>query len=228
MTVNYRQLCDAFSSDRMSPYKDGNRSESQALAVYQNNILLCESLYPSLHLLEVLLRNRLEEALVNQHGDQWYSRPTFVESLHDDESRKLNEALQKLGKENLDRQRDGKPIKTVNSGRVVAQLSFGFWTGLLGTNYEQTLWVPNHKRIFPAALPSERNIKQIRLRINRVRLLRNRVMHHEPIWNHPALWDRYQDILDFIEWISPDALEWSQPFDRFPDTFASVFPRQEA
>lgn len=32
--------------------------------------------------------------------------------------------------------------KLLTSGRVVAELSFGFWTALIGRKYEKRLWVP--------------------------------------------------------------------------------------
>jgi len=36
-------------------------------------------------------------------------------------------------------------------GRVVAELSFGFWIGLVGKQYDHTLWVPHLHRAFPHA-----------------------------------------------------------------------------
>src|ERR1700694_4376445 len=98
-------------------------------------------------------------------------------------------------------------------GKLVAELSFGFWTGLVGRQYEQTLWVPGLYRAFPNATrivtagpEGSKKVKlkrsQIAERLDAIRKLRNRIAHHEPIWDL-GLQDRYREIIEAISWICP-------------------------
>lgn len=51
-----------------------------------------------------------------------------------------------------------------------------------------------------------------------VRVLRNRIAHHEPILS----WDlckQHNKILELIEWLSPPAAKWCRENDRFPQAY---------
>lgn len=121
--------------------------------------------------------------------------------------------------------------KTITPARVISGLSFGFWTTLLGHKYEDPhskslLWPNLDRVVFPGA-PPDYTITDIRAAFHRIRLLRNRLSHHEAIWKfhyddpqsgkpdygNPVygaqascslLRKHYDDILDMIGWMSPD------------------------
>src|SRR5215218_9061396 len=108
------------SAERIGAYRRGAADDEQVLARYLWNTALCEALYPSLHFLEVALRNVVFEAAAAtypaHHGAGCWLEDARV--LHDAEARTVRAARQRLS-------RRGKPCE---AGRLVAELSFGFWT----------------------------------------------------------------------------------------------------
>jgi Abi-like protein len=215
---DYPRICAGLSTERMQPFRAPGGDAKDALNRYQHNIELSEALYPGLHLLEVTLRNRLEAVLTGMFGENWFLEPRLENILlPDTERQKLFEARASLESANEDRRNKGLPERAMTSGRVVAELGFAFWTSLLGVPYEQVIWRSHQKMIFPETLSSQRNIKTIRPMLRAIRHLRNRVMHHEPIWNAPDLNEKYSDILELLRWLDPSVAGWLTGFDRFPN-----------
>ena len=106
--------------------------------------------------------------------------------------------------------------------RVVAELSFGFWTGLTGPRYD-VLWRNHLVKIFPRR-PVQR--AHVQTRLNSIRKLRNRVAHYEPILSRPLQKDVNQ-IFDTISWMSPVTARWVRSNSSFEARFAiykAIFP----
>src|SRR5689334_21061592 len=82
------------SAERIGSYRRGGADDEEALARYLWNIALCEALYPSLHFLEIALRNAVFEAAAATYplastagaggADCWLEHPGI---LHADEAR---------------------------------------------------------------------------------------------------------------------------------------------
>jgi len=54
-------------------------------------------------------------------------------------------------------------------------------------------------------------------RFTEIRILRNRVFHHEPIWNKDKLGQQYEDLVEALGWLNPDLRDTNQLVcDRFP------------
>jgi hypothetical protein len=142
---------------------------------YLWNTALSEALYPSLQGLEVTLRKSLHGALSRRYGTPaWYDYPECLELL---EQQKIIEAKIEIPN------RKGRTGITL--GRVVAQLSFGFWPRLLNNPYEPHLWSPDRyamiRAVFPNIARYMRSRGTIFKRYDGMRQLRNRVLHFEPI-----------------------------------------------
>jgi hypothetical protein len=75
---------------------------------------------------ELLPRNELHNALTSLHGPTWFDRPGLLQP----------DLLRKVAAVKSNLTRAGRPL---DPGRIVAELSFGFWTQLYGRVYE----VPN-------------------------------------------------------------------------------------
>lgn len=119
----------AISKDRLAKYLAhtfGNLDE--ALALYERNCRLSEAFYTPLQCLEVCLRNHVNDVLCNDYGADWFQNGN--PHLKPDALIKITAAISQLTQ-------NQKPITT---GAVVAELSFGFWVGLMGTGYDATLW----------------------------------------------------------------------------------------
>jgi len=204
--MELKSFVDAMSSERLSGYhrKGQAESASHVLRRYLWNMQLSEALYPALNLLEVTLRNRLHTAL-NRHAgrDDWYT----VIALEPREAAAIQDAIALLV-------RQGKPV---TAGGVVAELSFGFWCSLFDVRYEhgQRLWPWLATAVFPFAPRHERQRKNLSRHINRIRKLRNRVFHYEPLWHWHDLADQHALAVNLLKWLNPDMADVLAAVDRF-------------
>jgi hypothetical protein len=227
------ELEATLAPDRLASYRPPGADDLTTIATYFWNVALSRDLHFCLGAAEVSMRNGIHHALSAHAGQaNWYDVIPLLP--------KETEAIQKA-KQNIRNSR-----KTLVPGRVVAELSFGFWTSLLSAGfgphgYGGALWSPNYAALiilaFPFLKPPNQNRSYVHRRFNTLRLLRNRTMHHEPIWNGMtlrqqqrtvtiSLSDLYDDILDAIGWSSPRLCDSVMAFDRFPETLATGLPGQ--
>lgn len=197
-------LAEAISAERLAPYRTlAGGDPVLAVKLYERNTALSEAFYGALQGLEVTLRNRVDRALASGLGcADWYN--TGI--LHPEQSRPLEQAKQALTRE----------AKPLSPGRIVAELSFGFWTGMTGPKYSD-LWRLHLVRVF-ARRPLQR--AEAHERLNSIRKLRNRIAHYEPILSRPLDRD-FNRILDAIAWMCPVTASWVRAQSAFPERFAA-------
>jgi len=162
-----------------------------------------------LQTLEIVLRNNIHDALADQFGTPaWYEPTAGV--LYAPELQKVDEAKQVLT-------RGGKPV---TPGRVVAELSFGFWTvGLLRGAYEVSIWRRVIQAVFPR-IPSDMKTRNTVSRLlNDIRNLRNSVFHHDPIWHMTNLNNKHGRILKMIHYMNPSMRDFVTIADNFPAVY---------
>lgn len=203
--------------ERLQPYLDAAGGERMiAYQLYTLNSAVSEALYQPLQMLEVALRNRFHFELSTAYGEDWYDKAGVITNIF--QRKQIKEAKQNLITEN----------KSVDPGRIVASLSFGFWTACLGRHYEDQLWRKALHKAFKNAPKG-----MLRRHINRsstpIRVLRNRVAHHEPIlkFNLPS---RHAAIIELTSWLSTAAAEWADRHSRFRQVYdadlAELFQRK--
>lgn len=93
-------------------------------------------------------------------------------------------------------------------GKVIAELTFGFWRYLIESRYHTALWVPAIHQAFPNGSANTR-LKRQQVAANMQQLLfaRNRVAHHEPIHMRDMKKDmRAANLL--VNWVSTQAVAW--------------------
>lgn len=202
----------ALSPERLHPYLDAAGGDRQsALRLYLWNTAVSAAFYGPLQGLEVVLRNAIHRQLVERYGAAWYT------NLDTDLDRG---ALGRIRQAMADLTRDG-PSEDIPL--ILATLSFGFWVSLLGSggrlesgrkaNYEMTLWRPALRQVFAHCAKLTR--RQAHGPLNELRILRNRIAHHEPIFarNLPAY---HAQILEVMGWISPGVRTWVAHHSRLP------------
>ncbi len=210
--IFFDELSIVFSQERLDGYLSHakcNNSKTDALMAYSWNMELSQSLYPALQILEITLRNSLHQALsVNFDTEYWFELPF----LHERERKQTNQAKDDLRKLN----------KKIEAGRVVAELSFGFWTSLFDVRYEhgQILWPKLFKPTFPFLSKRERTRAFLSRELNRIRFLRNRIFHHEPIWHWKDLSEQHKGIINLTHGLSPAASKYLKLFDQFQTTYS--------
>lgn len=208
-------LEEALSLDRFGRYlawADGDRE--RAIELYTLNSQLSACFHISLHMLEVVLRNRIH-AVASQWNNEdrdyeepqlpWYDRPEFQIGTWQ---------LDQLKKAKADLLDDRKPIET---GRVIAALTFSYWTAFFGKDYED-LWQRGLYQIGKRPDGKGLRRKDFSAPLTPLRLLRNRIAHHEPIlsWNLPK---HHSAIIQLTEWLSPAAAAWTNLNCPFKDVF---------
>lgn len=192
-------------SERIDAYRQDGANQKSTLARYLLNMALSEALYPVLQFSEIALRNAVHRELTARCGsDVWFDSPQArLTSWQQD---KVTEA-----KRNLSRLH-----KPLTSGRIIAELNFGFWTGFFNKQHART-GIGSHlsKNVFPYAPTTEQVQVKLARRWQGIRDLRNRVFHHERILHWRDLDQRHQAILEIIGWMSPELRDLTNSLDRF-------------
>lgn len=214
-------LIDLFSLKRLSSYKyNENDTDTIALERYLYNIELSKSLYPLLSILEISLRNRINQAIESVIQENWLGKELNQQNiLLANEHKKLLEAKQKLL---------NKGHRNIGKDDLIAELSLGFWIHLCTKRYKTALW---HKQNFFRTVFADYpnfsefdKLSKIFPTLNLMLKLRNRVFHHEIIINHPyGINNCYRDLRKLLSYISKDSLLY---LDRVCD-FNKVITKQK-
>ena len=185
ISENIERVWEGFSRQspkRFARYVDpATNSHLDAMARYHWNVQLAEALTPGIHAIEICLRNAIHNAMRTTYptsNDMWFdawvgqgiSREPLLLTLDSDQVQAARTRVMNLS-------------KPVEAPRLVAQLSFGFWVELLNDDYDM-------KIVRPLLGGPMRNVKDpyrkqasLRELFGKFRELRNRVAHHEPIFD---------------------------------------------
>lgn len=189
-------LRDIISSERLTSYlQDAGFDDERAIRIYFWNMKLSAAFFPVLGAAEVALRNRVVARAHGIYGPEWWRSANLITHLG-----KRGFGIVKRAEAAIAAQG-----KAVDSGRMTAQLSFGFWTKMLLPKYEPDLWTPISIG-FPD-LPLNVDLAALLTRCEQVRELRNRISHHEPIFQRNLTAD-YGACIELITWLSRPKAEW--------------------
>ena len=191
-----------FSTERLEPYLCYHDNDfEKSLLHYKANIKISEAFYPLLSILEIGLRNNFDYQLKRLfQNEQWHEDPQFIKIVSRFQIERISEARTSILREK----------KQVTSGKIISELSFGFWTSLLDSRFERTLW-KNLRLSFPNCPKSIRKRKTMSSKFNGIRKLRNRIFHHESIsWNIEALQNYRNEIVEGIDWLDKDLVNWCE------------------
>ncbi len=170
--MKYQDFENAFSAARLNKYKNAcNGNTNKALTLYRHNVKLCQKFYGVLNIFEIILRNSINKhytSLFNdrdwifhqlQNGGMLEHSPQQHNTLED-----INNLITK-----------GK----YTSDKVVASVSFGFWTYMF-TKVPFRLGGQSILKIFTMRQHGLGQ-KAIFKDLQQIKTFRNRIAHHEPI-----------------------------------------------
>lgn len=202
------QLPHLLSAARLSTYINARHSDTaSAIRLYAWNIEVSAALWGGFSLLEVCLRNAMHYQLaVLASRDDWWNAPTIT--LHHEQADAVTKAITFVA---------SAKGPTYSADDVVAELTLGFWTALLANRYHQRLWAPAIIHAFPHWHARRGPLQQ---RLERLRRLRNRVAHHEPIFTRNLVRD-HEDTLSVLAAIDPAARDWVVAESRLPTVIAA-------
>lgn len=209
-----KSIIKTLSASRLSTYKKPHlcdASDEQSLGLYAWNKQLSGLFYPVLQVLEVSLRNAINNAYIEYHEKlvenshqpkDWPTEKAKIDPLwfcNAYTAANNNIAFKQIRTVKNDLARVGKPIDPDN---VIAKLTFGFWVHMTDKNHRASsppanppiieLWPKLNSLVFPDAKDVNNtplSINHISATLMEVNRLRNRIAHHEPIWKADDLFD---------------------------------------
>lgn len=191
------------SSAHMATYEQATKAaeedESAALKLYAWNAAVSGALLAPLHICEVSLRNAVSEALEIVYGPDWPWSATFERSLPDP-------AQGYSPRKDLQSAR--RPANS--TGKVIPELKFVFWQKMLTGRFDGRLWDQHLQQVLPNMDASQSVSQQRQILYNgleQLRKLRNRIAHHEPIFNRNLI-DDYQKILELVGYRCTITASW--------------------
>lgn len=235
MVINHL-VEQALSTARLDSYRRHTSTEDHAWALYRWNIAIAAALLPLAADLEVTLRNTVHDRLTDYfRRDDWWTSPTLV--LDDMTNQMLAKAVRK--------HRKGLARGTVGPGKVVADTTLGVWVRLLGRggrsalgqaiDYEAGLWRPALRLGFARGIKTSSGRERrptrndVHRRAQAFQRLRNRAVHHEPVFNGIAIpgtrelmpldevWERS---IELLEWMNPELAALHRDADKFATLLA--------
>ncbi|KAF0112182.1 MAG: hypothetical protein FD128_1531 [Hyphomonadaceae bacterium] len=129
---------------------------------------------------------------------------TVEEAIESERLRDLEITIQRIMNSN----------KQINNRRIVAGLSFGFWSAMLGDRYNQYIWSKHFVNIFTEST-GKFDRKKLRQEITKIVALRNKISHHEPIFQD-NLHEHYSRVMKTNYWLCPPTADWAKKLCRVP------------
>lgn len=171
------------------------------MALHCWNTDVSAALYVILQLCELSVRNGTVEAIEKVFGPNWHLNRGFGHTL----------PVLKGGKgyqPKADLRACASRLPT--AGKVVAELKFAFWQYMFVQGQDKRIWLPHFALSFPG-FDAKMTIEQARASVHddieKIRHLRNRIAHHEPIFARNLQEDRDR-VLRLIAWRRPTVARW--------------------
>jgi len=201
----------------------GRPNPTRAVALYEHNSRLSAAAWSTVADVEVLLRNALADAIAAQHAAhrpatpfRWYDEPPWFPT-----GRWFTDQTIAAIRSATRRARDPGPggAPRPPAGRVIAEFNLGFWRYLLIARYEHSLWNPAMRARFPGLshLSGSDSRRAVHERVERLNYLRNRIAHHEPIYEPFNVPGRdapldptvvLHEAIGVVHWNDPGAAAW--------------------
>lgn len=206
-------LTRSLSPSRLTTYgahPDSDGDRVRGMKLYGWNASLSAALMVPLHYCEVAVRNAVAESIALTYGDDWPWQSKFELSLPAKTGRY---------KQRNDLIAARSTCSQGNTGKVIPELKFAFWTQMLTKRHDGRIWEPHLRSAFQNA-PEDLTTAAIRQQLNKdlyqIKNVRNRVAHHESILsrNHE---DDYACIQRVVSWRCTETLKWMNEQQTFTD-----------
>ncbi len=199
-------LVGMLSAERLAKLVAITGSQKEALEVHQQVLQLNSSTMVVVATVEIAIRNSVCDNLeAHFNVANWLTAPPVPFAWKRLEAGKVSQALDSAKRAEYSKLTQaqkaaldvvafpaGRPPGTLHShrararrnhipvsnGKVVAELTLYFWKRLFGPDYEQALWRPTLKRVFPDKAVRRADIAS---NLEVIYQARNRLAHHEPV-----------------------------------------------
>jgi hypothetical protein len=183
--------------ERIAAYVEACASDfPEAIVLYHWNATVSAAFWQPLGHVEVALRNALSESLTRRHVER-ARRGSWLDDAHKELDAGARGAITAA------RRRVRRKGKRPSDSQTISELGFGFWRFLI-TRRHTALW-PDLASAFPGA--PDRRRETVEEPIARLHELRNRIAHHQRIWNRD-LAARYADLLLVAGYLDVGLPDW--------------------
>lgn len=224
-TINHTRLEPYISTARLNTYRNffSPVDQVELLGCYLWSKEVATAFFPLLQVLEITLRNSIHNEARKALGPYWFDNVATKpqKSLSDPQKSHVKHLTDSIRNARDEIRRDLRmpPTATVSEDRIIAKVTFGFWTNLFSAAFDvnrnpRALWPVLLRPVFPNAPQGHRDRATMQSKLLAIKTFRNKAFHHEPIWNigRPAgvqdamskLLATCNSILDIIRWISLD------------------------
>lgn len=211
----HKAIEKTLSVSRFATYRNtvvsttGSNCIHTALSLYEWNAKLAASFFVPLHIYEVTLRNAISDAISQRYGADWPTNDYFLNSL----TSKNKRAVTSLYKDGAYR----------GLGKILPELKLHFWEEMLTRRHDGRIWKPYINTVFPNA--TQLTVEQIRTQLKDacfiIRKLRNRIAHHEPIFNQASLTSVYPLIASTVAMRCNETHQWLNQLETVNELFAN-------
>ncbi|WP_343599504.1 Abi family protein [Pseudomonas sp.] len=184
------------SSRRFATYlKAAGFKVDYAFELYLYNARLAKAFLFPLHVVEIALRNAIDEVLSARYSLDWHHDAKLHATLTAESLASLTKAKSRASKGGAAAKKDD----------VISCLTFDFWSNLFRPEYDRPFWQTSMGQLLPNSAGMTRaQLQSLVVGINR---FRNRIAHHEPIFALNVS-SQYREILNVVEYRSAAASEW--------------------
>lgn len=201
-STQLNQIFQTLSFERMQTYENKTKTREQAVKLYLWNAQISGAFLFPLHICEVTIRNAIAEILYTQYGSNWVNNHMFINSLPNHPKPKYNQRT------DLDKATKQHTLNYIP--KIIPELNFVFWQAMLTQRHDTRLWNSQFQLIFPHANLSrsvQKNREHLHNDLDIVRRLRNRIAHHEPIFDEKLL-SIYNKIIKIIGYRCQETANW--------------------
>lgn len=195
----HAKIKHSLSTARLSTYESVTSDLAKAIELYRWNLAVSAAFLECLSVCEVVVRNAVSEAIQAAHGESWVTDSTFQGRLPKNAKQTLQKAVCKS--------------RTVD--KTIPELPFVFWQSMFTSRFDADIWNKQLNTIMPNA--ENKNVAQLRREIyedlDTLRQLRNRIAHHEPIFNRDLEAD-HQRLHKIIAYRSFEVSGWVAGWQR--------------
>ena len=238
--MKFRDFSQYFSAARVNRYLiAAGHSKSGAVKLYKANLKTSQAFHPLLGVIEVVLRNRLNDILTAHFKDpDWIinqktgfmSDPSLRFTYKRTGLKKTNDFLKT--EVNKAEKRLLKAKTPITSGKIIAEQTLGFWTDLFEVHHYRLL-KGKPIQIF-RSLPPAHGRKEVNDELNKVRRFRNRINHNEPICfngnniDFTETLEVHKSIINLLTWIDPEITRMISDLDTVKRTIGKATAIQKA
>ena len=201
------EICLSLSAARFNAYRRHVASDRDALALYEINQRLAALVFQLIGDFEVALRNAVVGVLeAHVNDDIWFRSPSLRSKLQKHHIQHLEMSMRQLEQQE----------RTPDSDKMCAAMNFGFWLTFYSGELGDEFW----NRYLSLHWPKGSKLKVLRVDLNQVRQMRNRIAHQEAIYTSTWRQQPLNVLLQRFEQLSPAMFNFA--YDRFAPGYRTL------